>query len=113
MMRSLSCVQLVVQPIDGRLGADGLSQVVQNLLGASPCDGTAYVFTNRRRSRLKLVCWDGTGVWLVQRRLHRGSFAWPLPGATQVTLTQAQWEWLIVGVDWQRLNTAAPGHWRV
>lgn len=112
-MMSLTSVQLVVGPVDGRLGAEGLSQWLQNILGASPYDSTAYLFTNRRRTRLKVLCWDGTGVWLAQRRLHRGAFVWLRPGATQLTLDEAQWQWLIAGVDWQRLSAIAPTHWRV
>lgn len=113
MMLTLSSVQLVLEPVDGRLGADGLSQLVQHCLGRSPCDGTAFLFTNRRRTRLKLLCWDGNGVWLAQRRLHRGQFVWPRVDATQMTLNEAQWQWLIAGVDWQRLAAKAPEHWCV
>lgn len=113
MMLTLSSVQLVLEPVDGRLGTDGLSQLVQNHLGRSPCDGTAYLFTNRRRSRLKLLCWDGTGVWLAQRRLHRGIFVWPRAEVAQMTLTETQWQWLITGVDWQRLSASMPTGWRV
>ncbi len=54
-------VWLVVEPIDMRAGIDGLSQRIQNTLGRSPCDGTAYAFRNRRQNRLKLLIWDGTG----------------------------------------------------
>jgi transposase len=64
-----SQVWLVVEPIDMRAGIDGLSQRIQNSLGRSPCDGSAYAFRNRRQNRLKLLIWDGTGVWLCQRRL--------------------------------------------
>ncbi|MDB5909625.1 MAG: hypothetical protein JWP34_3739 [Massilia sp.] len=60
-----------------RAGADGLSLDVQQALGHVPCDGTAYVFSNKRRTRLKLACWDGNGDWLCVRRLHRGQFTWP------------------------------------
>ena len=67
-------VWLVVEPIDMRAGIDGLSQRIQNTLGRSPCDGSAYAFRNRRRNRLKLLVWDGTGVWLCHRRLHQGHF---------------------------------------
>ena len=70
-------IWLAVEAVDMRLGIDGLSARIQASLGRSPCDGTAYAFTNRRRSRLKLLIWDGTGVWLSQRRLHRGYFTWP------------------------------------
>ena len=52
---------LVVEAVDMRGGIDGLSQRIQNLLGRSPCDGTAYGFRNRRGTRLKLIVWDGTG----------------------------------------------------
>lgn len=106
-------IWLVVEPVDMRIGADGLSARLQASLGRSPCDGSAYACTNRARNRLKLLIWDGNGVWLCQRRLHRGGFVWPKAGDTLLTLTPAQWQWLTAGVDWQRLNAPAPAHWQV
>jgi transposase len=106
-------VWLALEPCDMRWGADRLSQCIQQALDKSPCDGTAYAFTNRRRNRLKLLRWDSTGVWLCQRRLHRGRFIWPKIGDTVCVLSQAQWQWLIAGVDWQRLSRAAPTDMRV
>ncbi len=106
-------IWLAVEAVDMRLGIDGLSARIQASLGRSPCDGTAYAFTNRRRSRLKLLVWDGTGVWLSQRRLHRGSFTWPSASDPVFALTAAQWRWLIAGVDWQRRDVPAPAHWQV
>ncbi len=106
-------VWLVVEPIDMRAGIDGLSQRIQNLLGRSPCDGSAYALRNRRATRLKLLIWDGTGVWLCQRHLHQGKFVWPSGVVATVTLSAQQWNWLVTGVDWKRLNAPAPVHWRV
>lgn len=106
-------IWLVVDAMDMRGGVESLSQRVQNLLGRSPCDGSAYAFRNRRGTRIKLLIWDGTGVWLCQRRLHQGSFTWPTVDTTTVTLNARQWNWLITGVDWQRLCAPAPVHWRV
>ena len=94
-------VYLAVGPVDMRWGIDRLSLLIQQTDGRSPCDGTAYGFTNRTRSRIKLLIWDGTGVWLCQRRLHRGHFIWPSSDATILTLTIAQWNWLTTGIDWQ------------
>jgi transposase len=106
-------VWLVVEPVDMRGGIDGLSQRIQNLLGKSPCDGSAYAFRNRRATRLKLLIWDGTGVWLCQRRLHQGRFVWPGTATMTVSLTAQRWNWLVTGVEWQRLSAPAPVHWRV
>lgn len=106
-------VWLAVAPVDMRIGVDGLSLRVQQALGRAPCDGTAYVFSNRRRTRLKLICWDGNGVWLCQRRLHRGCFIWPQAHDQAWKLSTEQWQWLVAGVDWQRLSAAAPTHWQL
>jgi transposase len=106
-------VWLVVEAIDMRAGIDGLSLRIQNTLGHSPCDGSAYAFRNRRHTRLKLLIWDGTGVWLCQRRLHRGHFTWPDANTPTCTLSATQWQWLITGIDWQRLDAVPPAHWRV
>jgi len=106
-------IWIVVEPMDMRLGMDGLSLRVQQTLGRSPCDGSAYVFRNRRGNRLKLLLWDGNGVWLCQRRLHKNRFVWPQAGSTIWSLDVAQWEWLIAGVDWQRLSAKPPTEWRL
>lgn len=106
-------VLLAVEPVDMRWGVERLSAYVQATLGQSPCDGTAYAFSSRNRSRLKLLLWDGTGVWLCQRRLHAGRFHWPAPGDLTCQLSRAQWQWLVTGVQWQRLVAKPPSHWQV
>ena len=106
-------VFLIVKPVDMRWGIERLSQQVQQMLNRSPCDGTAYGFTNRCRSRLKLLIWDGTGVWLCHRRLHQGHFLWPKPGDDLFVMSAEHWQWLTIGVDWQRLSARPPAHWKV
>jgi len=106
-------VWLAIEPVDMRLGMEGLSLRVQQALGKAPCDGSAYAFCNKRGNRIKLLVWDGTGVWLAQRRLHRGRFIWPQAGETVCTLSADQWQWLVTGVDWQRLSARAPAHWKL
>lgn len=106
-------IWLAVAPVDLRRGIDGLSTLAQHALGHSPCAGSAFVFRNRADNRLKLLLWDGNGVWLCQRRLHRGSFVWPKVGDKCFSISQAQWQWLIAGVDWQRLSAEPPAHLQV
>jgi transposase len=106
-------IWLAVEPVDLRRGIDGLSTIVQQALGHSPCAGSAFVFHNRAGNRLKLLLWDGNGVWLCQRRLHRGHFVWPRAHDACFLITQAQWQWLIAGVDWQRLAVLPPADWQV
>ncbi len=113
MMPKPNQVWLVVEPVDMRIGIDGLSQKIQNTLGRTPCDGSAYAFRNKRQQRLKLLIWDGTGVWLCQRRLYRGQFKWPDCNTPTHGLTAEEWAWLMTGVDWQRLKATPPSHWQV
>jgi len=65
-----SQIWLAVVPVDMRRGIDGLSAVVQEALGQAPCSGMAFVFRNKVGNRLRLLVWDGNGVWLCHRRLH-------------------------------------------
>ncbi|WP_374045733.1 IS66 family insertion sequence element accessory protein TnpB [Massilia sp. YIM B04103] len=72
MQLQANAVWLETQPVDIRAGIDRLSLHVQQALGRAPCDGAAYVFSNRRHTWLKVVCWDGNGVWMCLRH-------WPAP----------------------------------
>ena len=106
-------IWLAVAPVDMRRGMDGLSAMVQQSLGYSPCAGSAFIFRNRAGNRLRLLLWDGNGVWLCQRRLHQGSFIWPKVGDAVFSINQAQWHWLTAGVDWQRLSASVRPDWQV
>ncbi|VGO18373.1 IS66 family insertion sequence element accessory protein TnpB [Pontiella sulfatireligans] len=70
-------VFLAVEPVDLRKSFNGLHGVVLDRLKEDPCSGALYVFTNRRRNRIKTLYWDGTGMWVAIKRLEQGCFTWP------------------------------------
>ncbi|MCK9609314.1 MAG: IS66 family insertion sequence element accessory protein TnpB [Methylomonas sp.] len=106
-------IWLAVAPVDMRRGLDGLSAIVQQSLGHSPCAGSAFILRNRAGNRLRLLLWDGNGVWLCQRRLHQGGFVWPKVGDAVFAMTSSQWQWLVAGVDWQRLSAQPQAEWQI
>lgn len=112
MQWSIQAIWLAVQAVDMRIGIDGLALHVQNVLGRAPCNGEAYVFCNSRRNRIKLMVWDGNGVWCCVRRLHRGHFTWTNHADASCSITQDEWEWLIRGVDWTRLHAPCQPDWK-
>ena len=69
---------------------DHAAAVVQTVLAADPLSGHLFVFTNRARNRLKILFWDGSGLWVCAKRLERGRFAWPSARDGKVFLTPAQ-----------------------
>lgn len=68
-------VFLALAPVDGRKGFNGLYTLVKETLQQEPTSGFLFVFVNRSRNRLKMLCWDGSGLVLYSKRLERGTFA--------------------------------------
>lgn len=121
-MIRVDCLWLATTPIDMRAGADRLlARVVQVFGSAQSHHG--YLFANARATRIKLLVHDGFGVWCAARRLNVGRFEWPrqalpgvdaagLPGSSAatlpvtlpITLTQAQFDALVLGLPWQKLE---------
>lgn len=102
--RNCSSRWLAIDPLDMRAGTDtALARVVQ-VFGVAHTH-TAYLFTNRRTNRMKVLVHDGIGNWLAARRLHQGHFVWPsLSGARQLTISHAQLEAMVLGLPWQRIG---------
>jgi transposase len=74
---SHSKIFLAVAPVDLRKSFNGLWGLAEEVLGEKPRDGAFFVFTNRTHSRVKILAWDGTGVWVCAKRLEKRTFAWP------------------------------------
>jgi transposase len=68
---------LACEPVDMRKQFNGLWTVAQTALGEDPFGGALFVFANRDRNRIKMLYWDGTGVWIFAKRLEKGRFSWP------------------------------------
>ena len=91
-------VYLHREPIDFRLNINGLALLVEQALGLDPFAACVYVFSNRRRNRVKLLGWDRNGFWLLLKRLEQDRFIWPQEAAVPA-LTVEQLHWLLEGID--------------
>ncbi len=101
-------VWLALGVSDLRGGIDVLlAQVVRGFAGGAQ-PHHAYVFANRRADRLKVLVYDGAGMWLCTRRLQAGGFSWPGEAGGAMALSTAQFDWLVAGLPWQRLSTTPP-----
>jgi transposase len=80
-------------PVDMRLGFDRLAQVARERIGQDPVAGGAlFVFAGRAATRLKVLWFEGHGMCVLYKRLHRAAFELPLdPG----------------GAAWARIDAAA------
>jgi hypothetical protein len=59
---------------DMRKGFNGLYGIVSNRLGLDPASGHLFVFCNAGRNRIKVLLWDGSGLWICTKRLEQGRF---------------------------------------
>ena len=67
-------VFVALEACDMRKGFEGLSGIVATKLNEDLQSGALFVFSNRRHTRLKIIYWDGTGLWLLIKRLEKGIF---------------------------------------
>ena len=70
-------VFVALESIDMRKGFEGLHALVGERLREDVRSGALFVFSNKRHTRLKVIYFDGTGLWLLAKRLEEGTFAWP------------------------------------
>jgi len=90
------------EPCDLRKGFNGLYGMVSERLGEDPRGGALFVFSNRCHSRIKVLYFDGTGLWVLTKRLEKGTFSWPrsTQGQTaKLKLTPEAFGLLTNGVD--------------
>ena len=69
-------ILLAVHAVDFRKGIDGLIGLCRQQLGENPMLGTLFVFTNRRRTALKMLVYDGDGFYLILKRFSQGRLKW-------------------------------------
>jgi transposase len=96
-------IYISVEAVDMRKGFDGLYGLVRDHLGHDPLSGHLFLFTNRSKTRLKALVWDGSGLWVCAKRLEKGRFRWPtavgVGHARSVTMRAEELAMLLNGLD--------------
>ena len=94
-------IYLAAGATDLRKGFEGLYGLVRDRLQLEPLSGHIFLFSNAQRNRLKLLFWDGSGLWVCAKRLEKGRFRWPLAeaGQSKVVLSQEELALLLGGID--------------
>ena len=95
-------IYIALAPCDMRKSFNGLYTEVVNTLDDDPKSSALFAFTNKRRNRIKILYWDGTGLWVLAKRLEKGSFSWPSPqenDTAKIELEPSALAMLTDGVD--------------
>jgi transposase len=95
-------VYVALGATDLRKGFEGLYGLARDALGLEPLSGHLVLFCNRACTRLKVLFWDGSGLWVCTKRLEKGRYSWPRQlkaGLRCVTLSQEESALLIGGID--------------
>jgi transposase len=93
-------IYIAVEAIDMRKGFEGLHGLVRDGLGQDPLSGHVFLFTNKTKTRLKALVWDGSGLWVCAKRLEKGRFRWPeTEGVRSVTMRAEELAMLVNGLD--------------
>jgi transposase len=90
---------VAIEPVDMRQSFNGLSAAVQAVLTQDVLSGHLFVFTNRRRTRVKAIYWDGTGLVVYAKRLERGRFGWPTGDGPSRTLRPEELTLVLHGIE--------------
>lgn len=88
-------ILVCTEPQDMRRSFDGLCLVVEQYVGADPKSGALFVFTNKRKNRLKVLWFDRNGFCILYKRLHRARFELP----STRTIDARTLDLLLRGVD--------------
>jgi len=94
-----AAIFLCTQPTDMRKGINGLSGIVRSEFDSDPIDGSLYLFVNRRRDRMKILYFDGTGFWVFYKVLEQGTFETVVSTDKCVKMDATQLTMLLAGVS--------------
>jgi transposase len=94
-------IYLAAGATDMRKGFEGLYGLVRDRLQCAPLSGHVFLFCNAQRNRLKLLFWDGSGLWVCAKKLSKGRFRGPAPqrGEVKVVLSHEELAMLLGGID--------------
>lgn len=104
LFEKISHIYIQVEPCDLRKGIDGYAALVNSEFNMDPMDSNSlYIFCNRNHNKLKCLYYDGTGFWLLYKRLESGTFKWSKSADEKfLEISEQQLKWFLEGLKMEQ-----------
>ena len=101
LLQSISKVYIAYGATDFRKQIDSLCIEVQSKFHLNPYEKAAFIFCNKKRNSIKVLCYDKNGFILAQKKLldtEKMKFQWPRNSQEMKNITIEQLNWLLSGL---------------
>ena len=101
LLQSISKVYIAYGTTDFRKQIDSLCIEVKSKFHLNPYEKAAFIFCNKKRNSIKVLCYDKNGFILAQKKLldtQKMKFQWPRNSSEMKNITREQLSWLLSGL---------------
>lgn len=104
--------QVYISPgvTDLRKSFNGLAAIVKLQFNLDPYSKCMFVFCNRSPNLIKILQWDGSGLWLFMKRLDKGNFRWPMNATEVKQVSTKELIWLLQGLSIEQKSAFKDRH---
>jgi transposase len=97
------------EPTDMRASYDSLFEKSKTVLQQDPFSGHLFLFINSRRTSIKCLYYDGTGLVIISKRMESGLFCKINPmHRNDIVLTSAEFALFFEGADLEKRFVESP-----
>ena len=102
LLKSISTIYIAYGATDFRKQIHSLCNIVEKEFKMNTYKNIAFIFCNKKRTSIKILCYDKNGFILAQKTLldvNKMKFKWPRNKREMQNITKEQLNWLLSGLD--------------
>lgn len=101
MLKDIEQIYIAYGVTDFRQQIHSLCHMVKEKFELDPFSNAAFIFCNRKRNSIRVLCYDKNGFVLAQKTLldaQNMKFQWPRNSEEMCLITKEQLQWLLSGL---------------
>ena len=103
-LKNIKGIHLYSGPTDLRKSSDGLLVIIQNNFDIKEIRNHLFLFSNKRKNRIKIIEVDYDGIWIYQKSLINSKYAWPKEINGIMELSEEFLNYLLKGLDITKIH---------
>lgn len=101
LLKNVNKIYIAFGSTDFRKQTSSLCSIIKDNFKMNPYDKSAYIFCNKKRTSIRVICYDKNGFVLAQKTLletEKIKFQWPKNSKELKNISKQQLSWLLSGL---------------